>query len=1564
MASCIHLHGRIERDLLEKSLRQAIGETFGLHVLFLPHDSPSQRAVPPDGWTLRHIHLDPGSDANEWMRQRLLRSYDVASPLIDFVLLQLGSDESILYLGYHQLVLDVYGLELLIKRCADVYSASSSGTNPGPSPFGSFTSYLAEEINYQRSAESVAAHDYFAQRFEDMPAAMRLPDAEEARTHSNRQRAVEVPHTGLNAQPGGSAKAQWQSLLASVLAVYIARMSNVHDVSVSIAFDGRVTDLAKVIPARMANVLPLRLHIPSHATWADVHGSVIDATSQLERYQRYRGGDVRREAIERDSRMSFGAVVSVLAQDAALRFGEHHARLVHLVTDRVADLALCRTMTAAGPAIELHADSGLHGPAEMDGHRDRIAALLAAATADRGGRVWDTDMVTEHDRERSLRRWNDTAAPLPELTVPQAFEQQAAATPGAVALETGAETVSYAQLSSRADALAWRLARAGARPGNTVGILMQRSADLVVTLLAVAKTGAAYVPLDPRFPVWRMRAILLAVDARILVADRTTIDHEIAAGQTVVRADAEDAADAGYFADRTRGNDALLYIMHTSGSTGEPKGAEITHKNVLALALDRKLRGPAHQRVLFHSPHAFDASTYEIWTPLLSGGRVVISPQAIDALVLRRLASSGGVTAVFLTSGLLAALAQGDPGCLEGVREVWTGGEVVPPWAVDRIRDACPEVAVFNVYGPTENTTFSTCYRIPPGPLNGRELPIGAPMDNTKVYVLDENFRLAPPGAIGHVYVGGARVARGYSGKPTLTAGRFLPDPFGSPGSRMYASGDLGSWDADGYLRFRGRADDQVKLHGFRVEPSEIESALLRYSGVSQAAVVIHKRNENEGRIVAFVVLDADATADSKQLREHLTKRLPDYMVPAEIILLPEMPFNRNGKVDRVRLSEFPTTGSAGPADWPATATEKMLRDLWEELLEVPVTSGDASFWDLGGDSVLGFTLVAQMRERLGAKLRLRDLFQSPRLADLARFVDAADTAHDEQAACAAERELAASEFQRRIWLAEKLEPTPGLYNIPLAWRVPGRLDRGRLALAVAKVVQRHEVLRTTFREGPGGSLLQVIGAPWQPIIPEERCDDDADLAAALHSEANHPFDLTTGPLLKVRVIDTRDGQILTVTVHHLVFDGASVALFMSEVRRYYAGEDSAAAPSQYREFMQAREQADQAGADQAGLGRRAQQLLGAPSRLPLPAPARAEPHGRVPLKLPDDVLQQIRPLQERHGMSWFMVAAAALAAVLHRRTESDDLTLGFGADIRPGREFATVMGPCLNMIVVRSRCRASTTVAELLTATRDRVLEALDDKDVAFEAIVDRLNPRRSAGSTPYMDVVLAPQGRSSAPDNIDGLRLSQLPLPEGAGTIGKFAALVSLEATEDKLTGTLLYRGDRLSAVGATTLASQFARALELVAGSPDQTIGTLDLTDTDARAMPDAEPAGKALSPQAIGARPAASGTRTRPAASPEDLHERVVAIWSSLLESAYIGPDDNFFDCGGNSLKLVTLHAELCREFGLELPIQRLMDNSTVRSMARLLTNSGGVADPVNSTMADRGTAPVGTLHPER
>jgi amino acid adenylation domain-containing protein len=1661
-----------------------------------------------------------------------------------------------------------------------------------------------------------------------------------------------------------------------------------------------------------------------------------------------------------------------------------------------------------------------------------------------------------HKSAGALMETDAPEIPIPDTGLSEVFEKQVAQAPEAIAVEYGRQgehQVSYAELNDRAEQLARRLVARGARRGGRVGVLLERSAAVVVTLLAVAKTGAAYMPLDVRSPEARLGAILDGVDCALLVVDAGTAQHPAVAGRCTVLVgedgvpdDVSGGVEPPYHAAVDEpGTDVpgaadVLYVMHTSGSTGVPKGVRVTHRNVLALALDRVWRGGAHEKVLFHSPHAFDASTYEIWVPLLSGGRVVVAPEEINAPLLRRLVGGGRVTALWLTAGLFGALATGDPGCLEGAREVWAGGDVVPPHAVRRVVEACPGITLYNGYGPTETTTFATRHRIHPGPPTDGDIPIGRPMDHTRVYLLDEELRPVPDGETGQLYVAGAHVAAGYEGHAELTRERFLPDPFGAQGERMYATGDLARKDEAGDLRYVGRADRQVKVNGFRIEPGETEAALVRQPSLAQAAVVVDKDGDGGGRMTAYVVLEdgaeAGAGVDVVALRRALREELPSYLVPDDVVVLPRLPLTANGKIDRTRLAESsgvpalverwvrrrpaelavhdPVTGtrltyaqlwqrsgrlaaalagrgvapgdlvavdlprsadlvvaflgiaragaaylpldlqappervaglltesgavaavagertrvpastpvlrpdggddagrppvlatrsdedllyvtytsgstgrpkgvavphravvrlvegaeycpiepgdrvastcnpafdvttceiwstlcaggtvvplptvtdlaldewaalvrdqgiavmflttslfhtaawelpdafsslrtlvvggeqldlaaarrvlaaggprrlvngygpteatafatwflcteeslagreripiggplqrttayvldddlaelpvgepgelclggpglalgylhreeltaerfvtapgtgerlyrtgdlarllpdgqlemlgrrdrqvklrgfrieleeveraavatglveaafvektddsnlagcvlpdaSAGvsradlpgavsarlaerlpdymiPARWLVldelpigstgkadrarmlelltrqpepdstapetedlrTPTERTLAEMWSELLETPVTSRDASFWDLGGHSLRGVTLIARIRERLGVRLRLRDLFRVPVLADLAARIDTEAAPGDRSSdapATAAPEESEATAFQRQIWLAETLDPQPGLYNVPFAWRVDGRLDADRLAAALEQVVARHEALRTVFaRRGDG--LRQLIGGPRRPEILSRRADGQEQLAALLRAAAENPFDLAKGPLLRAGLIDGPDGQILTLTVHHIVFDAGSLPVLLEDLREAYAeGGGRAGAPGpQFRELAAVTERPDP-----EALARWTDALRDAPSRLGLAAPAVPGAHGTVPLDLPDGLLRRMRPLQERLGMSWFMVASAALAALLHRVTGDTRLTFGFPVDTREGDAFARVVGPCLNTVVVPSRCDADTTVGEFLEAVRDGVLDALEDRNIPFAHVVEALNPPRGAGATPYLDVVLAPQTRAQTPPRIGDAELLPLESTQGGATYGKFALTVGLAVTGERLSGELVYRGDRLSADAVRELARLYPAFLAAFAEPSETSVAqlaaSLGATEGALRA--------EARTPAPAVATPA-------PAAS--DIEQRVAAIWASVLgidPARMPGGDANFFDCGGTSLKLVTLHAELCRAFSAELPIQRLFESTTVGAMARLVARSDEQPATARSAASD-------------
>ena len=861
------IHGPVDPVRFRTAVRQVVTATETLRVRFTAEDDTVRQLVDTDpAWDLPVVDLtgeaDPRSAAEAWMAADFTTPFDVErSPLFRYALLHLTATHWIWYQRYHHIAVDGYSCSLLARRVADAYSALVAGTphTPPPAPLAPL---VAADEAYRAGQRRASDREFWTSALADRPDPVSLSARAPHVAGSFLRRTGHLPHAAGDLVHAAAEQAgtRWSRVLLAATAAYLHRLTGARDIVLGLAVTARESETELATPGMASNVLPLRLPVRPDTTARDLVRRTASATRDLLAHQRYRGEDLRRDRDRpQDGPRFFGPVVNIMAFGPELRFAGHATTRHNLSTGPVEDLAVNVYDRADGDGIRIDLDAGPdhYTDAELAAHHRRFARFVehfAQAVVATGTPVGRVEVTLPE--ERAEARLVGSGAPAgAATTVPEIFAARAAATPDATALVQGERTTTYRQLNARANRLAHRLITLGVRPEDRVAVLLDRSDGLLAALLAVLKAGAAYVGLDPRAPAVRTRQILAETGANILLTD-TEPTEPYDGVTTVGPADPTLAAEPDTDPTVLLHPAQLAYVSHTSGSTGTPKGVAVTHRDVTALAADSAFADGAHARVLVHSPTAFDASTYEMWVPLLNGGTAVVAgpEEDVDAAAVARLRERHGVTALWLTAGLFRLAAEEDPGCFAGLRQVWTGGEAVPAPAVHRVLAACPGLTVTDGYGPTETTTFATsrpCTADAPVP---DPLPIGRPLDGMRAYVLDGSLQPLPPGTVGELYIAGPGVARGYLGRPGTTAERFTADPYGPPGARMYRTGDHARVTADGELEFHGRTDGQVKLRGFRIELGEIETALAAHPEVTQAVVVVREDRPGDRRLVAYAI--------------------------------------------------------------------------------------------------------------------------------------------------------------------------------------------------------------------------------------------------------------------------------------------------------------------------------------------------------------------------------------------------------------------------------------------------------------------------------------------------------------------------------------------------------------------------------------------------------------------------------------------------------------------------------------------------------------------------------------
>ncbi|MEU4411537.1 amino acid adenylation domain-containing protein, partial [Streptosporangium sp. NPDC023963] len=1104
-------------------------------------------------------------------------------------------------------------------------------------------------------------------------------------------------------------------------------------------------------------------------------------------------------------------------------------------------------------------------PATPQALRDMLHTVadgIVTALESAPHRPLDTVQVLgDAERRRVLDEGNGAAHEVPTGTLPRLFEAQVARTPGATAVVFEDTEVSYAELNARANRLARLLVERGAGPERLVALALPRSVDLVTAMLAVLKAGAAYLPIDPGYPADRIAHLLADADPFLLVTGEATRWRPPAAGvphlslhDPGVRRDL--AGRPGHdLSDADRHGPALIdhsaYVIYTSGSTGRPKGVVVTHRGVPNLAadhIDRLRIGPSSRLLQFASP-SFDASVADMWPAWLAGAAVVLAPaeRLVPGAPLARLAARQRVTHATLPPAVLPLLA--DEGGLPEDMTLVVAGDVCPPetaarWSRGRL--------MLNIYGPTEATVAS----LSSPPLAGTGVPpIGTPVWNTRAHVLDPALRPVPPGVTGELYLSGVQLARGYLNRPGQTAERFVAAPYGAPGERMYRTGDLVRRNAGGQLEFVGRADDQVKIRGFRIEPGEVEAALLAHPAVARAVVVVREDRRGEKHLVGYVVpagvaaegggalapRDAGPAVDidGTTLRSHLSRLLPNYMVPSAVLVLDAFPLSVNAKIDRAALPEpdYALAADRGPL----TAQQEILSGVFADILDLPRVGADDNFFDLGGHSLLATRLISRVRALFGVEVPMRALFEAPTVAGLALRLAGSEAGRRRPVPRPRSGAVPLSYAQRRLWFLERLEGPSPLYNIPVALRLTGDLDPGVLRTALTDVITRHEVLRTVFGH--------VDGVPEQRVLAPEVIDApfltrevaDGELARAVAEQALRPFDLTEELPLRARLLAVGPREhVLVLVVHHIAGDGWSLAPLARDISVAYTARAAGLAPEweplpvQYadyalwqREFLG--EDGDAAGALHRQLDYWREALAGLPEELSLPAdrprpPVATHRGGTVQVHIEADLHRRLTDLARAEGVTMFMVLQAALATLLSRLGAGSDIPIGTSVAGRTDESLNDLVGFFVNTLVMRTDLSGDPTFRELLHRVRERTLDAFAHQDVPFERLVEDLAPTRSMARHPLFQTMLVLQNTAPASLDLPGVETRVL---NPGDQPSKFDLDFQLRETPGGgVTGAVIYAADLFDHGTVEALAERFVRVLDAMAADPARPVAGIDL------------------------------------------------------------------------------------------------------------------------------------------
>jgi amino acid adenylation domain-containing protein/non-ribosomal peptide synthase protein (TIGR01720 family) len=1404
----LEIQARIDREIFGSALDRLVAECDALRTVIVEQEGvPYQYFTPhstvASGYEDFSGIADPAGEAQKWMEEqtRIPLLLD-GGPLYLFCLIRVEEDRYFWYFKFHHLIIDGWSISLLVKRLSVLYTAMSAGEPVSATGVSSYVNCIRQDQEYTKSPSFLADEKYWLEKYSSLPQPLsflkefgnpsesRFPSSRRTFTINSAEYKKSLSHLSATGVSGFH-------LFLGLLYTYFSRLHGQRDLVIGIPVLNRSGIIHKNTVGLYTSVMPLRLSFGDDITFADLLIGIKNELRQSFRYQKYPVDELYSKIKLHASgeKALFNITLSYQEHDYTAFFNGSRS-IIHSLPNfheqSVLAVQVGKYYEDSDVSVDLDHSNKIWGSRSAELLEERFRHLLRDIPSLCGQRLKDIELVTPSERKLLISGFNQTRLSFGEGSlIHELFEEQVRRNPGHTAVVFGGQELSYEALNKRANQLAATLRENGAGPGALIGVVCERSPEMIITLLGILKSGAAYVPVETYFPVARIQKIFSSLEIRHIVATGSCMHlvDELCKDMPSLRnvyltdlSEAPGSAAGGTVAFHTapdikaRNSSNLLrlntssdlaYIIFTSGSTGTPKGVVIQHRPVINLIewVNSTFGVGPTDRLLFVTSICFDLSVYDIFGILAAGATIhmatredIANPDSLAEILEKE-----PVTFWDSAPAVLQQLASYLENEKERFRQsplrlVFLSGDWIPVSLPGKVKETFRKSRVVSLGGATEATIWSNWYPVGDVYPDWPSIPYGKPIQNARYYILDGNLSPCPAGIPGDLYIGGECLAAGYANDPALSSAKFLEDPFFGDGShRMYKTGDLARWHSDGNMEFLGRADLQVKIRGYRIELGEIESRLNAHPLIKEA-VVTDKQETVGGASHKYLCAyyTGETELDPSDLRGFLATELPDYMIPSYFIRIEKIPLTSNGKLDRKALPD-PATGSASVDQYvaPSGNTEKTLADLWQDVLCIERAGVNDNFFLSGGHSLKATVLAAKIQKAFNVRITLKELFDNPTVKAQARLIKAAAPDVFTSIRPVQKKDYYdVSPAQKRVWVMSQMQESSLAYNMPGAFMLYGNLDEACFERAVKKLIERHESLRTVFPSFEGEPRQRIVAAEQlgfmlQTEAPGDIKDEEEVVRERLLAESNTPFDLENGPLLRVRLLRLgTEKQAVIFNMHHIISDGWSTEVLLKELVKFYnsytGGKEAVPGelPVQYRDYSEwQQEMLNSTEVERL----RKYWLSSMGGNLPVLELPEARPRpgiqtftgGLAEMQIDLQTAERFRALCGQYNATLFMGFLSVTKLLLGRYSGQDDIIIGTPAAGREHQDLHEQIGLYVNTIPLRTKIDQRLSFAAFLQTVRDSTKEAYDHQQYPLDRLLADLRPVRNPGRSPLFDVM-----------------------------------------------------------------------------------------------------------------------------------------------------------------------------------------------------------------------------------